>query len=412
MRVHAVMSGKYDVVIVGARVAGSSLAILLGQMGKKVLLLDKAKFPSDTLSTHFMSHTGFLKKLGVLEQLEESGLRKVTRMRTYIGSSFIEGPRTSYTIIPKRDQLDSVLIEKALEFPTVTFKPKTSARALLWNGNKVTGIRVEENGGEEEIHAGLVVGADGKNSNIAHWAGAKMYKQTEPLRPVIYGYFEGVEPLREPTTEIFLHEGRIGFVFPMEPGRDCLGMEIHPDEFRTMMHQPELSFKQTFDQLYGMAERMKESRLLGKIIGTPGMPNFFREAYDHGWALLGDAGHSKDPSTGLGINDAFLQSFLFADALKQIDNGTPWSEAMSEYARKRDEQLLPGFQMTLDYIQSLKKWTENEVALFQSIAANPMVWNKLVPKLSGHIKKDTEDFPLFYQSLKMEAEHFGYKKES
>src|SRR6266496_2542495 len=43
----------YDVIIVGARVAGSVLAALLGGQGHRVLLLEKAHFPSDTLSTHF-----------------------------------------------------------------------------------------------------------------------------------------------------------------------------------------------------------------------------------------------------------------------------------------------------------------------------------------------------------------------
>ncbi|REJ09397.1 NAD(P)/FAD-dependent oxidoreductase [Halobacillus trueperi] len=406
------MNQHYDVIIVGARVAGASLAILLGEMGKKVLLVDKASFPSDTLSTHFMSHTGFLEKLGVLKKLEDSGLRKVTRMRTYIGSSFVEGPRTSYTIIPRRDKLDSMLIERALTFPSVHFKPETAARELIWEGGTVVGVTLIEHGEPHEVFGDLVVGADGKNSNLAHWTGSEKYEETKPLRPVVYGYFEGIEPLPEPATEIFLHEGRIGFVFPMEPNRDCLGIEIHPEEFKTMMKNPEESFKQTFDQMYGMKERMKGARLQGKMIGTPGMPNFFRTAYGDGWALIGDAGHSKDPSTGLGINDAFMQSFLLADACLKIDERISKEEAMKEFARKRDEQLLPGFQMTLHYVQSLRKWTDNEVALFQSMAANPMVWNKLVPNLSRHLENDAADFPLLHTAMQMEAEQFGFKKES
>lgn len=404
------MNKQYDVVIVGARVAGASLAILLGKLRKKVLFIDKASFPSDTLSTHFMSHTKFLEKLGVLKELESSGLRKVSRMRTYIGSSYVDGPRTSYTIIPKRDQLDQLLIQRALEFDTVTFKPCTSARELLWDNDQVTGVRIDEDGVEKTLYADLIVGADGKNSNIAHWVSAEKYKQTEPLRPVLYGYYENLTPLPEPTTEIFLHEGRIGFVFPMEPGRDCLGVEVHPGEFRTLMRTPQTSFEQLFDQFYGMTERTEDARLQGKIIGTPGMPNFFRKAYGKGWALLGDAGHSKDPSTGLGINDAFMQSFLLADALNLMDEGTAWSDAMADFEQKRDEQLLPGFQMTLDYIQSLRQWSTNEMALFQSIASNPMAWNKLVPNLGLHLKEDTENFPLLRQAVEMEAEHFGYKR--
>ncbi|WP_226581656.1 NAD(P)/FAD-dependent oxidoreductase [Halobacillus litoralis] len=405
------MENRYDVIIVGARVAGSSLANWLGRMGKRVLLLDKAGFPSDTLSTHFMSHTKFLEELGVLSQLEDTGLRKIQRMRTYIGESFIEGPRASYTIIPKRDQLDYALLEEARKYPSVTFKSQTTARELLWEGNQVIGLRIEEKGRSYHVYSDLVVGADGKNSNIAHWVQAETYNQTNPLRPVLYGYYKGVRPLQTPTTEIFLHDGRIGFVFPMEEGRDCLGIEIHPDEFKEMMKSPKENFELMFHQFYGMKERMEQAHLESKIIGTPGMPNFFRKAFGNGWALVGDAGHSKDPSTGLGINDAFMQSYLLADAIKEIDEGMTWSEAMQEFEDKRDQQLLPGFQLTLDYIHSLKKWTVNEVALFQSIAANPMVWNKLVPHLGMHLEESTSEFPLFYTAVEMEAETFGYKKD-
>ncbi|QAS53191.1 NAD(P)/FAD-dependent oxidoreductase [Halobacillus litoralis] len=405
------MDDHYDVIIVGARVAGSSLAILLGQIGKKVLLIDKADFPSDTLSTHYMSHTEFLNELGVLDRLEQSGLRKVRRMRTYIGASFVEGPRSSYTIIPKRDQLDYVLIEKAKEYPNVTVMPRSPARGLLWEGNKVTGVRIDKGSNVFHVHSDLVVGADGKNSNIAHWVNAEKYKQTDPVRPVLYGYYEGIQPLSEPTTEIFLHEGRIGFLFPMEEGRDCLGLEIHPEEFKNMMKDPEKKFEEIYQQHYGMEKRMESARLQGKIIGTPGMPNFFREAYGKGWALVGDAGHSKDPSTGLGINDAFMQSFYLVEAVRQVDHGHDWAEAMASFVKKRDEQLLPGFQLTLDYIQSLRMWTTNEVALFQSIAANPMAWNKLAPNIGKHLAEDTKDFPLLHTVVEMEAEQFGFKKE-
>lgn len=405
------MNHTYDVIITGARAAGASLAVLLGKMGKRVLLIDKAAFPSDTLSTHFMSHTRFLEELGILHKLEKTGLRKVSRMRTYIGQSFIEGPRADYTIIPKRDVLDPLLIEQAEALSSVTFMPRTSARGLIREDGRVAGLHLETEGEAWEACAAWVAGADGKNSNIAAWTEAEKYRETKPLRPVLYGYYTGVEPLSEPVTEIFLHEGRIGFVFPMEENRDCLGIEIHPGEFTDMMKAPQDTFEQTFNQFYGMKKRMKGAVLQGKIIGTPGMPNFFRNAYGEGWVLLGDAGHSKDPSTGLGINDAFLQSFLLADAFQQMDEGVDWKTALDRFQSRRDEQLLPGFQLTLDYIQSLRKWTDNEMALFQTIAANPMAWNKLMPHMGRHLKEDTKDFPLFYQSVEGEASSFGFRKD-
>ncbi|RWZ58853.1 FAD-dependent monooxygenase [Halobacillus fulvus] len=401
---------SFDVIIVGARVAGSSLAVLLGKQGKKVLLIDKASFPSDTLSTHHMSHLDYLKRLDVLEEVEASGLRKIERMRTHVGESFVEGPRASYTIIPRRDHLDAILLHKARQYSDV--REQCSVRELLWDDGEVCGVVTRDREGREQrIFADWVVGADGKNSNIARWVDAEIYHAEPPLRPVLYGYYEGVKPLERPATEIFLHEGRIGFLFPMEEGRDCLGIEIHPGEFKDMMASPREHFEAMYRQLYGMDERLRDASLQGKIIGTPGMPNHFRQSYGKGWILIGDAAHSKDPSTGLGINDAFMQSFLLAEAFEKMEAGAGGKSVLQEYQKKRDQQLLPGFQLTLDYIHSLKKWTQNEVALFQAMASNPMVWNKIAPSLSNHLKKEAEDIPLLYQSVIMEAEAFGYRKE-
>ncbi|ARI75937.1 NAD(P)/FAD-dependent oxidoreductase [Halobacillus mangrovi] len=407
------MEQRYDVIIIGARVAGSSLAIQLGEMGKRVLLLDKASFPSDTLSTHHMSHLEYLKKLGVLKEVEATGFRKINRMRTYIGSSFVEGPRASYTIIPKRDHLDHILLSRANDLPTVSLRENHSVRDLIWEEKQVKGVVVEDPDGRmHSISCDLVVGADGKHSNIAHWVKAEEYKQQNPLRPVLYGYYEGVKPLQEPATEIFLHEGRIGFLFPMEEGRDCLGLEIHPEEFKPMMKSPKESFEKMYRSLYGMDIRLEGAVLQGKIIGTPGMPNFFRKAYGDGWALIGDAGHSKDPSTGLGINDAFMQSFLLAEAIQLMDQGKSRGEAMEAFQQERDRRLMPGHDLTLNYVQSLRKWTTNEMALFQAMAANPMVWNKLVPNLADQLKRESRDVPLLHQSIQLEAQIFGFIPKS
>jgi len=212
---------KYDVVIVGARVAGASLAILLGKQGKKVLLIDKATFPSDTLSTHHLSHTQYLKALGVLERVESKGLRRLERMRTYIGNSFIEGPKSEYSLAPRRNHLDSILVEKACEYKSVTLYENTKLKRVIVEEGKVKGVQIQR--GQEDsqnVLADLVVGADGVHSRVAKLVEAEAYKEQDPIRPVFYGYYEGIEPLPEPATEIFLNEGRIGFLFPMESNVD------------------------------------------------------------------------------------------------------------------------------------------------------------------------------------------------
>ncbi|UOQ45217.1 FAD-dependent monooxygenase [Halobacillus salinarum] len=407
------MNKDYDVIITGARAAGASLAVLLGKMGKRVLLIDKAQFPSDTLSTHHLSHVEYLKELGVLQAVESSGLRKITRMRTYIGKSFVEGPRSAYTIIPRRKWLDEILVNKAQSYSSVTFLEETNVQELIWEDDAVTGVVfVNKQGHFNKATAEIVVGADGKYSAIARWVKAGSYADTAPLRPVFYGYYKGVEPLPEPTTEIFLEAGRIAFIFPMEPGVDCLGMEIQPEEYKKFAASPKEIFENTYKQLYGMKSRLKGARLEHKIIGTRGVPNFFKEPAGKGWVLIGDAAHCKDPSTGLGLNDAFMQSFLLAESIQSLDRGRTWDKVMNEFKERRDARLLPGFRLTLDYIQSLRPWDKNEEALFQAMAANPMVWNKLIPKLPESLQSTTPEIPELYGSVEMEAEELKEDKDS
>lgn len=396
---------RYDVIIVGARAAGASLAILLGRQGKKVLLLDKASFPSDTLSTHHISNTQYLEALGVLERIEANGLRRLTRMRTYIGDSFIEGPKSEYSLAPKRDYLDYILIEKACEYQTVAFYEKTKLDDLYIVDDVVKGAWIRQGKGKsQKVLTDLVIGADGVHSIVAKKVGALSYQEKDPIRPVFYGYYKGIESLPEPTTEIFLNEGRIGFLFPMEPNMDCLGLEIHPQEFDEFIKSPKAHFERVYQTHYGMKRRMKDAKLMGKVVGTPGVPNFLRQPYGDGWALIGDAAYCKDPSTGLGINDAFAQSFLLAEAIKNIDEGKDKEQQFEAFHTKRDEKVLPAYRLTLEYIQRLQPYSTEHVALLEAMCANPIALSKLAPHLPNMLKDLSHDIPELYGSIAMESE--------
>ena len=111
---------EYDVVIVGARVAGASLGILLARQGRSVLLLDREEFPSDTLSTHYVHPFGVdnLARLGVLDDLLAAGFRKLTRVRTHVEDCLFEAPIApggSFGLAPRRSVLDSVLQHHAVD---------------------------------------------------------------------------------------------------------------------------------------------------------------------------------------------------------------------------------------------------------------------------------------------------------
>jgi flavin-dependent dehydrogenase len=139
------MEPEYDVAIVGARVAGASLGLLLAEQGRRVLLLDREEFPSDTLSTHYVHPFSIstLERLGVLDDLLTAGFREIRRVRTAIGDCVFEGPITpgrGFGLAPRRNVLDSLLQEHAVRHGAELWT-RTVADGLLVEDGMVMGIR-------------------------------------------------------------------------------------------------------------------------------------------------------------------------------------------------------------------------------------------------------------------------------
>lgn len=346
------MEPEYDVVVVGARVAGASLAILLAHQGRRVLLLDRDAFPSDTLSTHFVAPDVVerLDALGVLDGLLEAGFRRVTRHRTVIEDCVFEGPAapgSGFSLAPRRNVLDSLLQDRAVA-EGAELRTRTNVERLLVEDGAVVGVVA----GGEEIRGRVVVGADGKASKVAEWVGAESYREVPAQRPAYFGYFHGVAPQPEPALELHFGGDAIGFLFPMRPGEDCLAIEVQPDDFDAFRADPLATFLERYSRLHGMGARLRGATLEGKLKGTRGVANHFRVPYGPGWALTGDAGYLKDFATGLGIGDAAGQAFWLAEALAAWLDGADWEETMSAFQQRRDETLLPAYEATLAFVRA------------------------------------------------------------
>lgn len=347
----------YDALIVGSRVAGASLALLLGERGHRVLMVDRATFPSDTLSTHFMARNGVvaLERLGVLADVEAAGFRRITRARTWVEDLLFEGPagpEGAYSLAPRRDVLDATLIRHAIERGGVEFQEQTHVEGLIEEHGRVVGATLRSSGGApRRVRARWVVGADGKYSRVAEWVNAERYDVLPARRPGYYGHFHGFTPLPEVAVELLFAQNQVGFVFPMRPDEDCLALEVQPEDYEAFRANPRAEFERRFRALPGMADRLQGAQLEGKLYGTRGIENALRQPYGPGWALAGDAGYVRDPITGTGIADALTQSFLLADALDSALRGDDWEASMREFQRKRDAAMLPGYRWTIASLQ-------------------------------------------------------------
>lgn len=402
----------YDAIIVGARVAGSSLAILLGRQGKRVLLVDRDCFPSDTLSTHLLQAPAveMLDKLGVLADVESSGLRRLGRLRTYLGDVVIEGPLRApgtYALCARRDRLDMALIRQAVSRHGAELREQTRVHGLTWEDGRVTGVELQTSGDlRRAVRARVVVGADGKYSKVASWAGAERYSEEPAKRPIYYAYYHGVTPQPEPALEVFHQDGHIGFLLPMEPGIDCLALEIQPEEFPEFRADPAGALETAFRELPGMAVRLADAEREGPVRGTRGIDNFLRTPYGPGWALTGDAAFCKDPSTGTGIEDAFRQSFLLAGALNAALDGADWEQTMTEFHRQRDEMVQPSLRSTLAYTQANDAPPE-ALNWLQAVAANAGLVRLLGQAFPSAVQSPGVFPPGVVRSIERSAQRFA-----
>ena len=131
------MSNDYDVIVVGARVAGASTAMLLARHGHSVLLLDRATMPSDTVSTHALLRTGVLQltRWGLADRVLGAGAPPIRQVMLGFGDERIgfdlkDDFGIESLLAPRRIVLDAILVRAALE-TGVDFVGGTSVKDLL-----------------------------------------------------------------------------------------------------------------------------------------------------------------------------------------------------------------------------------------------------------------------------------------
>lgn len=341
----------YDAIVVGARCAGSSTAMLLARRGYKVLLVDRATFPSDTLSTHQLQISGGaqLRKWGLLEQVAATGCPPIRSLRFEMGSFLfrgspppLDGVDAMYS--PRRYKLDTILLHAAEE-AGAEVRTQFSVKELAWEGERVTGIRGRSSHGTEVTEqARIVVGADGLHSLVARSVGAPAYRERPSLSCAYYTYWEGVQITEG---ELYGRERRQIGVMPTNDGQVCIYLGLPHDEFSTFRTDVEGNFMKAMSLVPDLAERLRAGKRAERFYGTGELPNYFRKPYGPGWALVGDAGYHKDSITGQGMSDAFRDAELLADALDAVWGGRQ-SEgvALRGYEQTRNKAALPMYNLT------------------------------------------------------------------
>lgn len=335
------MRDMYDAIVIGARCAGAPTAMQLARAGLDVLLVDRASFPSDTMSTHFIHPRGGakLRAWGLLDDLRATGVPPITTTTFDIGPAAVSGsadPVDGVTdwFCPRRTILDQLLVDAAAA-AGCEVRTETNLVELLWDDERVTGVRLRSGTRSSTDHARIVIGADGMRSKVARLAGAPIYREVPPMIGVFYSYWSGLDVT---AAQFHVREGRHVLAFPTHDDLTCIFVAWHADEFDTYRADVDGNYRRTLDLAPDLAEQVRAGEQAAPYRGTDHLPNFYRRPFGPGWALVGDAGHHKDPTTGMGISDAFRDADLLAAAVTDAMSGSTTLEtALTDYRRARDE---------------------------------------------------------------------------
>jgi len=349
-------TGTYDAIVIGARCAGSPTAMLLARKGHRVLLLDKARFPSDTMSTHLVHPPGVaaLARWGLLDRLEATGCPPVPTYSYDFGPLTIAGsPRpvdgVAHGYCPRRTVLDQLLVDAAVQ-AGAELREGFVVDEMLSSGDCVTGIRGHEKGGPPITErARVVIGADGRHSLVAKSVGPEQYDERPSHLAMYYAYWSDL-PVDGFDTTIRAEHRRGWAAAATHDGLTVLPFAWPVEEFQANRGDIEANFFAAIALAPAFAERVHAATRESKFVGSAELPGYLRKPFGPGWALVGDAGYHKNPITAMGINDAFRDAELLTDALDDAFAGRrSYDAAMAGYQEARDRAVLPIYEFTDDF---------------------------------------------------------------
>ncbi|BCJ38024.1 FAD-dependent oxidoreductase [Actinocatenispora thailandica] len=382
-----------DVVVVGAGCAGAPTAMLLARAGYRVTLVDRARFPRDTLSTHYLQQpaVALLRDWGLLDAVHGTGCPHIARLRYRAGGVSIDGPLWTfdgigYALGPRRYLLDQLLVEAAVA-AGVDFRPGRRVTDLIVEDDRVAGVLLRAGtGAPERLRAPLVVGADGMRSVVAARAGAAVRVTDPPRTCVYYSYWPGVSDRFE------IHEapGRWIGVVPTNDGLTLVAAYFPQSEYPGVRRDAGAAYLAAVrDTAPDVQARMMAVQRAERLYGTGAQLNFFRQPVGAGWALVGDAGHHKDSLTARGITDAFHQARLLADSIGTgLDLGSPdrLRPALRRFADRRDELLRDEYQHTLTLARL--ELPPRRLASLRAVSEDPVRAGGFFRSLCGHPFQD------------------------
>lgn len=356
---------NFDVIIVGARVAGSAAAILLARDGRRVLLIDKDGFPSDRLSTHIVLGRGtkVLERMGMLEMLERAGGVRFARSRT-VGPDFdycgelVRNGADDRGLCLGRALMDAAMIDAARSFDGVTFREGFRLTDLLIEDDAIVGIRGEDASGVHEFRAPLTIGADGMRSSVAQIASERIdaFRRVDVpcARAYYYAYFEGVARKNlgdELVAEFESAPGAGNLVSRCENGLTVAATAFDASEMQTFRTDLASNLRGYLNRSFAVGKILEGATIAGKVFSSGLLNNTYRNPVTDGAILIGDAGLHVDPLFGQGHSMALTSAWIVGELAREwYSNGRGNAipvDVLADFTRRRDAELMPYYNASV-----------------------------------------------------------------
>ena len=349
----AATTSRWDAVVVGARVAGAATALMLARGGLRVLVVDRARRGSDTLSTHALMRPAVLSldRLGVRDTLTAAGTPAIAGVDFVYGDDVetVDLARSGALLAPRRTLLDRVLADAAAAAGATVRFGVTVEDVIRDGAGRVSGVAGRHRDGTPLIAATpLVVGADGARSRIARRVGAPVVSHGSAAGGVVYRYVPTALLARAGVAgdryRWCYRPGSAAGVIPTGGARSCVWAGGPRARVSAALRGGTAGAFASL--LAATAPDLAAALSAGadgddRLRAFPGAPAQVRRPHGPGWALVGDAGLYRDPISSHGISDALRDAQLLAAAVLTSRDPQALDAALADYAAARDAVAAP-----------------------------------------------------------------------
>ena len=387
---------NYDAIVIGARCAGAPTAMLLARSGLRVLLVDRAAFPSDhALSTHLIWPSGaaHLAAWGLLDRVRDSGCPPLSTYSLDIedvhlqGRPFDEHGRHLDAWAPRRIVLDQILVDAAVR-SGVELRERTTLVAVGTTSAVASGITLvtlrAPGGRTYDVAARLVIGADGRSSAVARLVEAPMVEERPPLQGGVFGYWRDV-PIEG--VAVNSRNGRTTYAWPTNGGLTLVGLNVPVPEFQAVHSEPQRHLFEALDRVDApYASAVRSAPRVGRWVGLAGISTFYRRSHGPGWTLVGDAGYSLDPCSAQGISDAFRDADALSRAVVAGFADGSLDEQLGAFEREREVATRAMCEFTYQMSDISTPPPPEVLALYRAVAADQAETDRFFGVLAGTVR--------------------------